>query len=366
MVDQRVEKLAKLCVNYSVGVKPKETVLIQGATVASPLMHELYKECLQSDAYPTVFSRFDFQYTFYKFAKEHHLQHVPSLTKFAFENFDVFISIFGEANTRTLTNIDPEKIRKHQESGREIFDIFIKREAEGKLRWNGLPYPAYAEAQEAEMALSEYEDFVYSSCLVDQNDPTAEWKRIHSDQDKICSFLGQKNEIRLVGEDTDLTFSVKGRKWINCSGQKNLPDGEVYTGPVEDSADGNIRFTYPGIFMGREIEDISLSFKAGKVVRASATKGDDFLQQVLKVEGADRIGEAAIGTNYGISRFTKNMLFDEKMGGTIHMALGMNPAPETGGSNKSALHWDILKDMKKDGEIYADGQLFYKNGKFMI
>ena len=366
MVDHRVEKLAKLCVNYCVGVKPKEMVLVQGSTVSFPLIHELYKECLLSDAYPSIVPTLDVKYTYYKFAKEHQLQFASRLEKFVVENFDVFIGIFCEANTKTLTNIDPAKIRKHQEAGRETMDIFIKREAEGKLRWNGLPYPAYAEAQEAEMSLPEYEDFVYSGCLVNRDDPIAEWKRIQVEQDKICSFLGQKSEIRLVGEDTDLTFSVKGRKWINCSGQKNMPDGEVFTGPVEESANGKIRFTYPGVLMGREIEDITLSFKAGKVVQASATKGDDFLQQLLKIEGADRIGEAAIGTNYGITRFTKNMLFDEKMGGTIHMALGMNPAPETGGSHKSALHWDILKDMKKDGEIYADGQLFYKNGKFLI
>ncbi len=366
MVDQRIEKLAKLCVNYSLGVKPKETVLIQGATIAFPLMHELFKECLLNDAYPTVLPKFDLQYTFFKLAKDHQLQFVPRLTKFAVENFDMFISIFCEANTKTLTNIDPAKIRTQQEATREIMDIFFKRESEGKLRWNGLPYPAYAEAQEAEMSLSEYEDFVYSSCLVDLDEPIAEWKRIQVEQDKICSFLGQKSEIRLVGEDTDLTFSVKGRKWINCSGQKNMPDGEVYTAPIEDSANGEIRFTYPGIFLGREIEDITLSFKAGKVVQASATKGDDFLQQLLKIDGADRIGEAAIGTNHGITRFTKNMLFDEKMGGTIHIALGMNPSPETGGSQKSALHWDILKDMKKGGEIYADGQLIYKNDKFLI
>jgi aminopeptidase len=366
MADQRIEKLAKLCVKYCVGIKPKEMVIIQGSTVAFPLMHELYKECLLSDAYPSILPRFDIQYTFYKFAKDHQLQHVSRIEKFIIENSDALIGIFCETNTRTLTNIDPAKIRTRQESGREIMDIFTKREAEGKLRWNGLPYPAYAEAQEAEMSLPEYEDFVYSSCQVDKDDPIAEWKRIQVEQNNICNFLEQKSEIRLVGEDTDLTFNVKGRKWVNCSGQKNMPDGEVFTGPVEDSVEGKIRFTYPGIFMGREIEDITLSFKAGKVVQASATKGDDFLQQLLKIEGADRIGEAAIGTNYGITKFTKNMLFDEKMGGTIHMALGTNPAPETGGSHKSALHWDILKDMKKDGEIYADGQLVYKNGKFLI
>jgi len=144
-----------------------------------------------------------------------------------------------------------------------------------------------------------------------------------------------------------------------------MPDGEVFTAPVENSANGTVRFSFPGIFSGREIEDIKLTFKGGKVVKASAAKGDELLKQLLKIDGADRLGETAIGTNCRITRFTKNMLFDEKMGGTIHMALGMNTAPETGGLNKSALHWDILKDMKRGSEICADDRLFYKNGKFL-
>ena len=229
-----------------------------------------------------------------------------------------------------------------------------------------MPYPISAQAQEAAMSLEEYEDLVYKSCLVDKEDPVAEWKRIHEQQEKICHFLNQMEEIHVLGEDTDLTFSVKGRKWVNCSGKENMPDGEVFTSPVEDSANGTVRFTLPGIYSEREVEEIRLTFKYGKVVKASAAKGDELLQQLLKIEGADRLGETAIGTNYGITRFTKDMLFDEKMGGTIHMALGQNPTPETGGLNESALHWDILKDMNEGGEICADRKLFYKNGKFVI
>jgi aminopeptidase len=304
------------------------------------------------------------QYTFYRYAKEHQLKHVSPFQKFLIENIDVLISIFCEPSPKALTNVDPSKIRVHRAARSGLVEIMMKREAEGSYRWTGLPYPVTAQAQEADMALPEYEDFVYSSCLVDREDPTAEWSKIQKEQDKICSLLNKASEIHIVGEDTDLTFGVKGRKWINCSGQKNMPDGEVFTAPVETRTDGEIRFTYPGIFSGREIEDIKLTFKSGRVVKASAAKGDELLQQLLKIEGAERLGETAIGTNYGITRFTKNMLFDEKMGGTIHMALGLNPAPETGGLNKSALHWDILKDMKK-GEIYADGEPFFRNGKFL-
>jgi aminopeptidase len=365
MVDKRVEKLAKLCVHYSVDVKPKELVIIEGSDRAFPLINELYKECLLSDAYPQIMPTLDVQYTFFKYAKEHQLQFVSPLVKFLAENVDVRIAIFCDPNPKRLTNIDPAKMRMRAASMREITDIFYKREAEKKYRWTGLPFPIDAEAQEASMALPEYEDFVYTSCLVNKEDPIAEWTRIQREQEKFCNFLNQTQEIRVVGEDTDLTFNVKGRKWINCSGQKNMPDGEVFTAPIENSVNGTIRFTFPGIFLGREIEDIKLTFKEGRVAKASAAKGDELLQQLLKIEGADRLGETAIGTNYEITRFTKSMLFDEKMGGTIHMALGLNPIPDTGGLNKSALHWGILKDMKKDGEIYADKKLFYKNGKFL-
>jgi aminopeptidase len=365
MVDQRIEKLAKLCVHYSVDMKPEEKVLIQGSELAFPLINEIYKECLLSDAYPLIIPNLDVEYTFFKYAKEHQLKFVSPFRKFILENIDVQIGVWCQPNPKGLTNIDPSKMKMRRASGREVMEIFFNRIAEGKLRWTGLPYPINAQAQEAAMSLEEYEDFVYGSCLVDKKDPILEWKKIRQKQAKICRFLNQANQIRVVGEDTDLTLDVKGRNWINCSGQRNMPDGEVYTAPIEDSANGTIRFTYPGIYSGREVEDITLTFKHGKVVKASAAKGDDLLRQLLQIEGADRIGEASIGTNYGITRFTKNMLFDEKMGGTIHIALGLNANPETGGSNKSAIHWDILKDMKNKGEIYADGELFYRNGNFL-
>lgn len=346
-------------------MQPEENVLIQGSDEASPLIKELYKECLLADAYPRVLADLDLQYLFYQNAREHQLQYVSPFDKFLVEKADVMIGIFCEPNPKGLSNVNPEKIRKHQAARSGLVEILFKREAEGKFRWGGLPYPIVAQAQEGNMALPEYEDFVYNSCLVDREDPVVEWKRIRMEQERLCSFLDKVENIRMVGEDTDLTYSVKGRKWINCCGEKNMPDGEVFTAPIEDSVNGTIRFTFPGVFHGREIEDISLTFKAGKVVEASAVKGEELLKELLKIEGADRLGEAAIGTNYEITRFTKNMLFDEKMGGTIHMALGLNPIPQTGGLNKSALHWDILKDMKKGGEIYADGKLFYKNGKFI-
>jgi len=365
MVDSRVEKLARLCVHYSVAVKPKEKVVIQGSELAFPLINEIFRECLLSDAYPYVKPELDVAYTFFKHAKEHQLEFVSPFAKFMDENMDVQIRIECQPNPKRLTNIDPSKIQLRRASGRESSEILTKRSSEGKFRSVILPYPISAQAQEAAMSLEEYEDFVYKSCLVDKEDPGAEWKKIHEQQEKVCHFLNQIDEMHVLGEDTDLKFSVKGRKWVNCSGKENMPDGEVFTGPIEDSANGTVRFTLPGVFSEREVEDIRLIFKSGKVVEASATRGNEFLQRILQIDGAERIGEAAIGTNYGITRFTKNMLFDEKIGGTIHIALGTS-FPESGGLNESAIHWDILKDMKKDGEIYADGKLFYKNGKFVI
>lgn len=365
MVDERLEKLARLCVHYCVDVKPKEKVQIQGSASASPLIGEIYKECLLRGSYPLLLPQLDFRdYIFFRYAKEHQLKYVSPFTKFLVENIDVNIFVLSDPNPKSLTSIDPKKIRKNRASQKEIWEIFDKRYAEGKLRWTLLPYPISAQAQEAAMSFEEYEDFVYHSCLIDKKNPIAEWKKIHKEQERICNYLNKTSEMRILGEDTELTFNVKGRKWINCDGKINMPDGEVFTGPVENSANGEIRFTYPGIYSGKEVEDITLSFKNGKVVKASAAKGDELLKEILKIEGADRIGEASIGTNYGIKKFTKEMLFDEKMGGTIHIALG-NSYPETGGLNKSVIHWDILKNMEKDGEIYADGRLFYRNGKFV-
>jgi aminopeptidase len=365
MVDQRIEKLARLCVHYSVNVKSKEKVLIQGSAAASPLINEIYKECLLSDSYPIVFAHLETKYIFFKYAKEHQLKFVSPVSKFIAENIDASIGTFCDPSPKGLSNIDPARIRMNSAAGRELSEIFSKRTSEGKLRWVLLPFPIAAQAQEASMSLAEYEDFVYSSCLVDKKDPIAEWKKIREQQKEICKLLENVKEIRVIGEDTDLTLSTKGRKWINCSGQENMPDGEIFTGPVENSLNGTVRFTFPAIYSGREVEDIQLSFREGKVVKASAAKGEKLLHEILKIEGADRVGEFAIGTNYGITKFTKNMLFDEKMGGKMHMALG-NAYPESGGLNKSAIHWDILKDMKKGGEIYADGKLFHKNGKFII
>ncbi len=366
MADPRVEKLAKLVVNYSVNVTKGKSVLINVPTAAEPLALEIYREVLRAGGYPIMMPGLErVSEIFYEEAKDHQLDHCSPFKKFLYEKIDCMIGVLADSNTRALSNADPKRMARSQAAQKDIFEIYMKRSAEGKLRWVGLPYPTQAMAQEASMSLSEYEKFVYGATLVDRKDPIAEWKKVSKSQEGMVKHLNKVGKLEFYGQDTELKMSVKGRKWINCDGKFNMPDGEVFTGPVEDSVDGQIRFTFPGIYMGKEIEDITLNFRKGKIVKARAEKGNKLLQSLLAIdEGAKRLGEVAIGTNYGITKFTKNILFDEKLGGTIHMAIG-RAYPETGGKNVSAIHWDMIKDMKKGGEIIADGTTVYKNGRWI-
>ncbi len=366
MADPRIEKLAKLTVKYSIDVKKGDTVLIAAPTVSEPLALEMYREVLRAGGHPImqpVFERASEIY--YEEAKPHQLDHMSQYKKYLYKNIDGLISIMADENTRALSNADPKKMVRNAKASSELQEIFMNRSAKGELKWCGLPYPTSAMAQEASMSLSEYENFVYSSCLVDKRDPVAEWKKISKVQEKMIKYLDKVSKLEFYGEDTDLKMSVKGRKWINCDGKFNMPDGEVFTGPVENSVEGKIRFTFPSIHMGNEVEDITMEFKKGKIVKAHAEKGNKLLQNIIKIdEGASRLGEVAIGTNHGIKKFTKSILFDEKLGGTIHMAIGM-AYPETKAKNKSAIHWDMIKDMKRNAEIIADGEVIYKNGKWL-
>lgn len=367
MADQRVEKLAKLLVNYSLKIKKDDYLRIAGSDLAQPLIREVYREAIRKGAYVDIETEIPgLKEIFFKESSDEQLQHVSPLRKFVAENYDAQLSIWGGHNERALSNIKPIKIQKNRTAHRHINMKLIDRIAEGTLRWCGTQFPTQASAQEANMSLEEYEDFVYQAGRLEQDDPISEWLQMSKKQQKICDYLNSKSSLHIISKDTDLKMSIQGRKWINCDGQENFPDGEIFTGPIEDSVEGKIRFSYPGIYMGREIEDICLEFKAGKVVKATASKGEELLVALLNTdEGAKRLGEIAIGTNYGIQRFTKNMLFDEKIGGTVHAAIGA-ALKESGGENESGIHWDMLCDMKNGGRIYADEQLFYQDGKFLI
>ena len=364
MPDLRISKLAKLALSYCIKVEPGDLVGVQTLSVAEPLALALYEEILEAGAHPHLLVNFECQEEiFFAVASDEQLSFVSPIREAEFEGLDRMITIYSSMNLKSLTNIDPAKQAKRRAAYGPLMKRMVKKLImEG--RYLVLPYPTPAMAQEAEMGIREYEDFTYGACHVDEAEPIQFWRGVSRKQAKVVDQLNRLNELRIVGDDTDLTMSVKDRPWSNCDGRMNLPDGEICTSPLESSVQGKIRFTYPGIFQGREVEDISLTFRDGKVVEYSAAKGEDLVGAVLSIdEGASMVGEIGIGTNEGISRFTKNMLFDEKLVNTIHLALG-SALPMCGGTNESGIHWDILKDMQEGGRIWGDGQLIYEDGAF--
>ena len=364
--DERLNKLAKVLVGYSIGVKEGERVRIAGSTASEPLLREIYREVLLAGGHPRVAMQFeDQQYIFYSLARDHQLDDIDPITLHEMGEIDSLIRTFPDLNPHALSSIDPDKKQRVTRSSKPIMDILFERWGKGELKWVGTVCPTTALAQEARMALDEYSEFVFECMHLNDDDPVSFWKDFSTRQQKICDRLNGVKEMRYVGRDTDLAFRTEGRTWINCDGKNNFPDGEIFTGPVEDSVEGTIRFTFPGIYMGEEIEDIFLRFESGRVVEARAAKGERLLLELLDTdEGSCYVGEIAIGTNESIDRFTKNMLFDEKMGKTVHLALGMG-IPSSGSRNQSAIHWDMLKDMSDGGEIHADGELIYREGRFL-
>jgi aminopeptidase len=366
MKDQRLNKLAKLLVNYSTSVKPGDYVFLFCDEVATPWAAEVMSEAVKAGAHVEyMLDSDDIGHAKLKNATEEQLKEENQLMKFAMEKADVFLTAWAARNTKTTSRIPAEKIRFSAQGQAGWRKLYSERVGSGLLRWCGTQFPTHADAQEAAMSLEEYEDFVYTAGHLDKDDPVAEWLRISAEQEKWVKYLDTKSTLHIVSEGTDITVGVKGRKWINCDGKENFPDGEIFTCPVDDATNGFITFSFPGIYAGRDVEGIRLEVKAGKVVKATASKGEDLLLEILKTdEGACRFGEVAIGTNYNIRDFSRNMLFDEKIGGTVHMALG-DSMPEAGGKNKSTIHWDMLCDMRCGGKIFADGELFYENGIFL-
>jgi aminopeptidase len=360
-----IKKYAKLLVNYSLGLKKGDKFLIQSTYLAEELLTEVYALALKVGAYPEFKIALNgTEKIFFDNASGSQLEYISELSKYVYENYDVVLNVLAPFNLKELQNVEPAKKQKCGAARAELNKIFMKRAAENKLRWTLCVFPTNSEAQECGMSQSEYADFVYNCCFLYEDDPIGCWKKLESDQQRIVDFLNNRKEIHFKGNNIDVRFKTAGRKWINSSGKHNMPSGEVFTAPIEDSVNGTIRFSYPGIYMGQEIADITLEIKDGEVIKAHAAQGQDLLNNILEIPGARRFGEAAIGNNRRVNKFTKNMLFDEKMGGTIHMALG-TAYPETGGKNESGIHWDLLADMN-DGKILADGKTIYENGKFAI
>jgi aminopeptidase len=330
------------------------------------LIREVYRQAVVAGAHPYTHIGIDgLAEMYYKYSSNTQLKYMSPIDKFEIEHIDARLSIISPENTRNLTGVDPKKQAISSAAHRRIMEIFLNRAAKKELRWCVTQYPTQASAQDAEMSLQEYETFVFNAAHVDAKDPIAYWKSVGKQQEKIKQLLETKKKIHVLATDTDLTVSVAGRKWFNCYGRENFPDGEVFTGPVENSAEGFIRYTFPISYGGREVDDVQLWFKNGAVVKAAASKGEKFLQSMLATDpGARRLGEFAFGTNYGVKKYTKNTLFDEKIGGTIHLAVGSG-YPETGSKNKSSLHWDMMCDLRRKGEVYADDEQIYRNGRFI-
>ena len=367
MRDPRLEKLADVLVNYSVGVTKGQVVRISGPPVAQPLIVEIYRKTIAAGGHPLVrMAPEELQEIFLKTATDEQLQYVSPLSMLEYERIDCSIGIWGEENTKALTNVDPKKIGLSQAARKPLLETFMKRAAEGQLHWCGTQFPSQASAQDGEMSLAEYEDFVFSAGLLDRPDPVAAWKKVSERQQRLADLLNaSRGDYRVVAANgTDLRMSVAGRKWINCDGHENFPDGEVFTGPIVDSVNGTVHFSFPAVHHGREVEGVRLTFKDGKVVDASANKGEDFLISMLDTDAGSRfLGECAIGTNYDITRYTKNTLFDEKIGGTVHFAVGAG-YPETGNTNQSGLHWDMVVDLRQGGHVEIDGQKINVDGRF--
>jgi len=366
MPDPRASKLAKLLVEYSVSIRDGDEVLIRAGVDALPLLRELIKEVVSRGGYPHItLNDGVLQEAFYKYAKESVLKHLSPVDKFIMENINASISLVSSNHTKPLIGISPEKIRMKRAAARELNEIFMRRQASGELRWVVSIYPTYALAQEAGMGPIEYEEFAYKACMVDRDDPVSEWKKQAEQQEKIIKLLSRIDELRVLVGETDLLLKVGGRTWINDDGKHNMPGGEVFSAPIEDSVEGTVKFDYPAVWGGIEVEGAKMTFKQGKVIEVHAEKGEDKLKEILKTdEGAKRLGEVAFGLNYNIRRATKQILFDEKIGGTMHLALGA-AYPDTGGENKSAIHWDFILDLKR-GKVYGDGDLIYENGRFLL
>jgi len=366
MSDPRISKLAKILIHYSLEIKPGQMLQIRTHPLAEELTLACYEEAIKAGA--NVFLQNavpGIDEIFFKNASETQLEFISPIRKLVTETFNASLNLWTEHNTRELSGIDPTRMARFSKAGAPLSKIFLDRSAKGDLHWCLTAFPSQAMAQEADMSLNDYREFVYGAGMLNEDDPVYFWRKEGESQKILVNWLKGKDQVHLKGSNIELKMSIKDRAFIPCDGKLNFPDGEIFTGPVEDSVEGWVRFKYPAIEYGQEVTDIELWFEKGRVVRETASKNQTLLTSLLDADpGARTLGEFGIGTNYGITRFTKNMLFDEKMGGTIHLAVGSG-YPESGSKNESGIHWDMLCDMG-DAEIQVDGELFYKNGKPVI
>ena len=357
LIDPRITKQAEILVDHSVKAKKGERIAIVADIAATPLLTEVYKKLIQRGV-SEVSVRLGYeelQEEYYKNASKEQLETFPKMEMQETKNLDCYIYLHAPQNTRHLSQIDSKLLSLRRKVRKPISDWRVE-----KTRWVISNFPTQALAQEGDMSLDEYSDFMFTA--VNNND----WKKVYKQQESLRKLMDKTKKVRIAGKGTDLTLEITGRRAINCAGEFNMPDGEVFTGPLENKTEGFVEFSYPALYGGREFHDVRLEFKKGKVVRATASKNEEALNEILNTDpGARILGELGIGNNFKINKFTKDILFDEKIGGTVHLALGSGYT-ETKSRNKSAIHWDMIKDLRTGGELYFDGKLVQKNGKWRI
>ena len=366
MLDPRHKELAEVIVGYSTEVGAGDKVLIEAVGSASPLIRELYGASLRAGGHPQANLGLDeAEEALLREGSDAQLEWIAPDLEWKVDRGDVWMVIDAPVNTKRLTGVDPSKMGTRLKARAPIQSRYLERSAAGDFRWVICGYPTEASAQDAGMSLRQYEDVLYRAAFLDKDDPVAAWKGFGDRLEGVGSILDEVKELRIVAEDTDLKLGVEGRTWIRSKGLRNFPDGEVFTGPIETSVEGTIRFTFPAMMRGRQADGVQLRFEGGEVVEATASRGESFLREMVGLDdGARRVGEFAFGMNDAISEYTGNLLLDEKIGGTVHLALGRS-VPGTGGENTSGLHWDIVCDLRAGGEVYADGELVYRDGAFL-
>lgn len=363
--DELLDRYADLLIGYCLDIRKNDRLLIKSTLLAEPLLRRLYAKTLEAGGHPHIQWSFSEQNEMYmQRAEEHQLSYISPFYKKAMEEFEAYLVVRAPYNLAEGNGRFPEKNKRRVKAMEDVTATYFKRTGNRDLKRSLCQYPTQAAAQEAGMNLSDYSEFVFNACKLYEEDPREAWLEVRKFQQSIVDHLNSCSTIRYVNERTDISFSTKGRTWINSDGQTNMPSGEVYTSPVEDSVEGHIFFDLPTVYRGHKVEGVRLEVRNGRIEEWTAEKGKDFLDEIFEVAGARRFGEAAIGTNYNIDRTTSNILFDEKIGGTVHMAIGQSYL-QAGGKNESGIHWDMIANMKDGGQIFADGELIYENGSFI-
>jgi aminopeptidase len=375
MKDQRIDSLARTLIDYSANIQPGDRILLEAEPAAEPLVRALFERTLERGGHPHLMINLHGQVTqsgfddlFLQKANNRQLEYISPFYQIAYKQFESRIRIHSSSNTKTLSNANPEQMARRAKAVQSILEDQFQRGDRGEFKWVTTQFPTLAYAQDGEMSFEEYETFLYKACHVNDpdSDPVAYWQGVEAEQQRLVDVFKGHDNVLVRSPHCDFSLSIKGRVFINADGHNNMPDGEIFTGPVEESASGWIHFNFPAVFRGSETSGVKLRFEEGKVVEALADKNQALLERMLNVDaGAGYLGEFALGTNYGIQSHTKNILFDEKIGGTFHIAFGSG-YPKTGSKNKSAIHWDMICDLRKDSEVLLDGDLIYKDGTFLV